>query len=197
MGFLCFGNICLGNLFQLLLFAFFGYRLVTGYLQHSSESSAVEEFRGNDAKRRRAEQVGAVSPKEDVSQLPGLKSVIERYATSGPSFLKRDQDRYILIKFSATWCGPCRQVAPFVDLLRYCYKFLLVNVDIDSAAPELKRVATAVPTFVLLKLQKNDGPVSGLDFLGMKVVSKLTGGSPGPVENLLRTHCTKFEKLPM
>jgi thioredoxin 1 len=58
-----------------------------------------------------------------------------------------------LVDFSASWCGPCRMIAPFIDQQAEKYpriKFLKVDVD------ELEKVAQsanirAMPTFIVYK----------------------------------------------
>ncbi|KAI4353574.1 hypothetical protein L6164_002512 [Bauhinia variegata] len=65
---------------------------------------------------------------------------------------KRD-GRIVIANFSATWCGPCKMVAPFFGELSEKYPslmFLLVDVD------ELTDLSTswdikATPTFFFLK----------------------------------------------
>ncbi|RJE26979.1 Thioredoxin [Aspergillus sclerotialis] len=59
----------------------------------------------------------------------------------------------VVVDFFATWCGPCKAVAPVVGKLSETYtnvKFLQVDVDkVGSVAQELQ--VRAMPTFVLFK----------------------------------------------
>lgn len=59
----------------------------------------------------------------------------------------------MVVDFFATWCGPCKAVAPVVGKLSETYtnvKFLQVDVDkVGSVAQELQ--VRAMPTFVLFK----------------------------------------------
>ncbi len=60
----------------------------------------------------------------------------------------------VLVDFWATWCGPCRQIAPLIDELAQQYegtvKIGKVNVDEN---PELstKYGINAIPTLLLFK----------------------------------------------
>ncbi|KAG5248368.1 thioredoxin family protein [Salix suchowensis] len=52
----------------------------------------------------------------------------------------RRDDKIVLANFSATWCGPCRQIAPFYNELSESYPslmFLLIDVDELSVSCKL------------------------------------------------------------
>ena len=73
----------------------------------------------------------------------------------------------VLVDFYATWCGPCRLVAPSVaEIARLRADRLRVGkIDIDhSRATAEKFRVSAVPTFVLLR--------------GPKELARLEGGAP-------------------
>lgn len=58
-----------------------------------------------------------------------------------------------VIDFYATWCGPCKQIAPVFDQLKVQYdgrvKFVSIDIDADEAMARQYGIE-AVPTFVLL-----------------------------------------------
>ena len=60
----------------------------------------------------------------------------------------------VLIDFSATWCQPCRAIAPLVDQLagEYEGRVKVTTVDIDeSPATAQKFGIRGVPTLVMMK----------------------------------------------
>ena len=66
----------------------------------------------------------------------------------------------VLVDFSATWCQPCRAIAPLVDQLagEYDGRVKVTTVDIDeSPATAQKFRIRGVPTLLMIK----DGKVVG------------------------------------
>ena len=62
---------------------------------------------------------------------------------------KASEDRLIVVDYSATWCGPCRFVAPkFAALSEQYPEAVFLHVDIDELAEldDIKDVS-GVPTF--------------------------------------------------
>lgn len=69
-------------------------------------------------------------------------------------FESTTKEGVVLVDFFATWCGPCKMLAPVLEELegKYDGKANIVKVDVDQS-PDLafKYQVQAVPTMLLIK----------------------------------------------
>lgn len=50
-------------------------------------------------------------------------------------YLKETECEVTILKFTASWCGPCRKIKPFIDelLMKYHdYNFKYIEIDVDK-----------------------------------------------------------------
>ncbi|KAK9165416.1 hypothetical protein Scep_000613 [Stephania cephalantha] len=89
-----------------------------------------------------------------------------------------DSNKLVVVDFTASWCGPCRFIAPFLaDLAKKLPNVMFLKVDVD----ELKTVAgdwavEAMPTFVFLK--------------GGTIVDKVVGAKKEELQQTIAKHMT-------
>jgi thioredoxin 1 len=60
----------------------------------------------------------------------------------------------VLVDFSATWCGPCKALAPTIDAVasEYSGRLDVYKIDIDSAPQSANHFGIrSVPTVILFK----------------------------------------------
>ncbi len=60
---------------------------------------------------------------------------------------------YALIDFGATWCGPCKAIAPFFNSLKEKYpsiKFFKLDID-ENQEMARKYKVESIPCFILFK----------------------------------------------
>ena len=88
-----------------------------------------------------------------------------------------DQNGVVVVDFWATWCGPCKMIAPVIDEIAgdlKNVKFVKVDVDKNPSVANKFQVAS-IPTLVMFK----DG----------KPIDKVIGFRPkNDLENIIKKH---------
>ena len=88
------------------------------------------------------------------------------------------QEGCVVIDFFATWCGPCKNIAPkFVELAKVYPNITFLKVDVDESAELAEKYEVrAMPTFVFLRDGVQIHKIEGADLKGiglaLEVMSK-------------------------
>jgi thioredoxin 1 len=82
---------------------------------------------------------------------------------------------YVLVDMTASWCGPCRQIAPVFEQLSTANakegQFAFVKVDVDEQ-PDIAQEygISAMPTFLLIKNGEVEQNVRGANAPALKAL---------------------------
>lgn len=60
----------------------------------------------------------------------------------------------VLVDFFATWCGPCKMLAPILEELaeEYREKITILKIDVDEFSPIASKFSVfSIPTLILFK----------------------------------------------
>jgi len=85
-------------------------------------------------------------------------------------------DKLVLIDFYATWCGPCKTIAPELEKLAGQHPNVVVlKVDVDDAEDVAQKYEiSAMPTFKLFHKGKEIGMVMGANLPKLEDLFKTT-----------------------
>ncbi len=78
----------------------------------------------------------------------------------------KQQNKFVLLDFTAKWCGPCRGIAPLLEEIEDEYEdVLFLKVDVDKFQELCEEYnVSSMPTFILLEEGEIIGErVSGAD----------------------------------
>eukprot|EP01083_Nonionella_stella_P224621 799428_1 len=92
-------------------------------------------------------------------------------------YFENSDSKPLLIDFYATWCGPCKQIAPKLAQLSTQYtniQFLKIDVNkLEDLSQEYQ--ISAMPTFVFIRNKKEISRIRGADINGIiKQLNTLT-----------------------
>jgi thioredoxin 1 len=82
----------------------------------------------------------------------------------------------VVIDFFATWCGPCKRIAPLFENLadKFYPAIAFLKVDVDESPELIDRFdISAMPTFIFLKDGKLVKRVEGADVAALEEGFKL------------------------
>ena len=87
-------------------------------------------------------------------------------------------ERVVCIKFTASWCGPCKKIQPVLDELeaKYSRHFLVCTSDVDESSELVEHFKIAsMPTFVFLWKNKVVYILKGADPKLLQVAFEIMG----------------------
>jgi thioredoxin 1 len=179
---ICIGGVCVPYSAVIPLF-FMGFRWVFAKLHlygllpsfvakminlNKSPSSTVSE-----AEAANADNTACCRDNSDLSSKPAVVKALES-EEQFDDLLKKNEK--FVVKFTASWCGPCKKINPFYKqkCTEYTdYDFLTVDVD-DFDVIAQKYSIAMMPTFIVVK--------------GSFVVGTYRGSSKPELEVFLQEH---------
>lgn len=80
------------------------------------------------------------------------------------------EDKVTVVDFHATWCGPCKEIAPFVDKLSKDFEDAnFVKVDVDEVSDVAAECGVrTIPTFMIFRNGEKVSEVAGANPAALK-----------------------------
>ena len=82
------------------------------------------------------------------------------------SELLLSKEKLVVVKFTASWCNPCKKNKPKILELAKLYenKVIFIEVDVDKSEDIIKKYKiTSIPTFYFYKNNEKINEIIGLD----------------------------------
>lgn len=78
--------------------------------------------------------------------------------------------KLVVVDFTATWCGPCRNIAPLFEQLPAKYpKAVFLKVDVDKCSETASsQGVSAMPTFIFYRARTKIDRMQGADINGLE-----------------------------
>lgn len=113
---------------------------------------------------------------QEEKEKKALKNVKHVESTEEFNDYLKQQDKLVMVDYFATWCPPCKAIAPFyADLSEEFKDVLFLKVNVDSLVEVSKEQdITCMPTFKIYKNGNNLG--------------KVEGASPGKLKELITSN---------
>jgi thioredoxin 1 len=98
--------------------------------------------------------------------------------------LKAAKTKAVVVDFHATWCGPCKVIAPKLEEFEKLYpNVIILKVDVDEAEElAVKYEVSAMPTFICIKNGEVVDTVIGADPVKVEELFKKYGSITGECE---------------
>jgi len=83
-----------------------------------------------------------------------------------------EKEKFVLVDFWATWCTPCRMIAPVIEKIseQYSEKITVAKVDVDQNQElSIRYGIQSIPTVILFK----DGKIAAKE-IGVKPLNSFT-----------------------
>lgn len=90
--------------------------------------------------------------------------------------------KLVVVDFHATWCGPCKRIAPVVGSLAKTYinKVVFLKVDVDSNKETAEKYSIqSMPTFIFIRSKVKVDEMKGADPVVLQEKIKHHAGSSG------------------
>lgn len=93
--------------------------------------------------------------------------IMEKILSTFTDNEEKQSKSYTLLFFTASWCGPCKIIYPFIQEIQSKIDSSILSVqkiDIDNDNPLIQQYnIRSVPTFILLCNNKYIGKITGSD----------------------------------
>ena len=144
----------------------------------AEDGEAVASDTDDNPFAKRETDRGKTITVDELDKLGGGKGKVMNIKSDGDfrTLLKTTGSKLVVVDFFATWCGPCKKIAPqFAELSgQYGSKVKFCKVDVDkNQALSQKYGVSSMPTFLFIKNGKQLDKLAGagIDAIRQKITA--------------------------
>ena len=110
---------------------------------------------------------------ERISELEPTQPALDSITTQDELDEFRNDNKYLIVDATATWCGPCQRIKPKILQMSQYYPHIKFTIcDIEEEECPIADFVTVLPTFLIYKDGQLEEKIEGADIVSLMNIVK-------------------------